>query len=196
VLLGEPDAGTTYELLEVLRDPSFDGRLDGIDAQLVVGESYLMRDNRFGDDQEVADGRIEMALVRVRAGRQLSLASDAVGSLEARYRILAPEDEPAPWQAAVGGRWRRFAHGDHGDLLGALDVGATLLASDDDRDDTDLGLRLSGELGWTWSLNRASAVRLAGTAAMESKELFIGASLTASYGFLDGAFALALPPSL
>ena len=196
VLLGEPDAGTTYELLAVLRDPSFDGRLDGIDAQVLVGESYLMRDVRYGDDADPDEGRFEMALVRVRAARQLSLASDAVATLDARYRILAPEDETAPWQATIGARWRRFAHGDHGDLLGALDAGAVLLASDDDRDDTDLGLRLAGEVGWTWSLNRASSVRVAGTAAVESKELFFGASLTAAYGFLDGTFALSLPPTL
>lgn len=196
VLLGEPDAGTTYELLAVLRDPSFDGRPDGVDAQILVGESYLMRDVRYDDDADPDEGRFEMALVRVRAARQLSLASDAVATLDARYRILAPEDETAPWQATLGARWRRFAHGDHGDLLGALDAGAVLLASDDDRDDTDLGLRLAGEVGWTWSLDRASSVRVAGTAAVESKELFFGASLSAAYGFLDGTFALSMPPTL
>lgn len=196
VLLGEPDAGTTYELLEVMRDPSFAGRPDGLDVQVLVGESYLMRELRYVDDAEPDEGRVEMALVRARLARQLSLASDAAAGLEARYRILAPEDEPSPWQASLSGRWRRFVHGDHGELLGSADVGAAVLASDDDRDDTDLGMRLAVEAGWTWSLNRASSVRVAGTGVMESQELFLGVSLTASYGFLDGTFALALPPAL
>jgi len=155
---------------------------------------------RSGDENnpnaQLPDGRFEVALLRARLARQLSLVSDAEATLAARYRILAPEGAAAPWQAEVGGRWRRFAHGDHGELLGALDVGATVTASHDDVDNTDLGLRLAGELGWTWTLNRASSVRVAGQAAVESKELFLGVNLAASYGFLDGGFARSAPPAL
>ncbi len=193
VLLGEPDAGTTYELLEVLRDPSFDARPSGVDVQLLIGESYLLRDDRYLDGQPTPDGRFEMLLVRARAARQLGLASDAMASLDARYRITG---DPTPWQAQAAGRWRRFAHGDHGELLGTLDVGAALLVSDDDSDDTELGARLLGEVGWTWQLNRASGLRVAGRAAIESGEFFVGATLGASYGFLDAGFARSLPPGL
>jgi hypothetical protein len=134
-----------------------------------------------------------MALVHARAARQLGLSSDAFASLDARYRVTG---DPAPWQAQINGRWRRFAHGDHGELLGTLDVSAALLASDDDTDQTELGARVMGEVGWTWQLNRASGLRLAGQAAFESGQFFVGASLEASYGWLDAGFARSLPPGL
>ena len=62
--------------------------------------------------------------------------------------------------------------------------------------DGDLGARVMGELGWTWQLNRASGIRVAATGAYESGALFLGASLEASYGFLDAGFARSLPPGL
>jgi hypothetical protein len=45
VLLGEPDAATTFGLIEVLRDPSFDHRPDGVDVSLQIGEEYLIRED-------------------------------------------------------------------------------------------------------------------------------------------------------
>ncbi|MBZ0232640.1 MAG: hypothetical protein K8M05_09955, partial [Deltaproteobacteria bacterium] len=204
VLLGEPDAGTTYELLEVLRDPSFDGRPSGVDVQLLVGESFLMREARFGGGITPGDVcgepagsstgcRFETALVRARAARQLGLANDAIVTLDGRYQLTG---DAKPWQVEANGRWRRFVHGDHAELLGTFDVGAALLASDDGGDDSRKGLRVMGEVGWTWQLNRASGVRLAGTGAFEGGAFFLGASLEASYGFLDGGFAKSLPPGI
>ncbi|MBI3178443.1 MAG: hypothetical protein HYZ27_02205, partial [Deltaproteobacteria bacterium] len=99
VLLGEPLSSTTYELLEALRDPSFDGRADGLDAQLFFGEGYLMRE----DEPPVPEGRLEMVFVRGRYAKNLGLASDVAGHLDGRYRILAPEGVPSPWRLAVGG---------------------------------------------------------------------------------------------
>jgi hypothetical protein len=51
------------------------------------------------------------------------------------------------------------------------------------------GLRIAGEVGFTLFMNQASGIRLAGTIAQDSGELFIGGTLTATYGLLDGAFA-------
>ena len=192
VLLGEPLAATTYELLEVLRDPSFDDRADGLDAQLVFGEGYLLRE----DEPAVPEGRIEMVLVRGRYARNLGLASDVHGHLDARYRILAPEGVPAPWRIAVGGGLRRFVHGDHGELLGGLDVGAELTASSDDLETTDTGMALAGTVGWSATLNRASRIRLGADAKVDAGEVFLGLSLTASYGWLDAGFARSVPAGL
>ncbi|MEZ4401955.1 MAG: HEAT repeat domain-containing protein [Kofleriaceae bacterium] len=189
VLLGEPDAGTTYGLLEVLRDASFDHRPSGVDANLQLGEEYLVRE----DMPAVPDGRTELVLVTATVARQLGLDSDAWAQLDARYRVLAADGVPAPWRIGATGTWRRFVHGDHAELLGALDVGAALTASSDDLDDTDLGVSVGGTVGWTWTLNRASMVRLAGDARLEAGEVFFGASLAASYGFLDGGFARSAP---
>ncbi len=204
VLLGEPDAGTTYELLEVLRDPSFDGRPSGIDVQVLVGEAFLMRQARYGDGGTVpgdacmagmtgAGCRFEMALVRARAARQIGLNNDAFVTFDGRYQLTG---DPKPWQVEATGRWRRFAHGDHGELVGTFDVAAALLASDDGGMNSDLGARVMGEAGWTWQLNRASGIRVAAQGAYESGAIFVGASVEASYGFLDAGFARILPPGL
>jgi hypothetical protein len=72
---------------------------------------------------------------------------------------------------------------------GAFDVGARLAASDDDRDDTDLGVAIGGTAGWTWVFNRASSVRAAADVTLDAGELFLGARITGSYGFLDAGFA-------
>lgn len=205
VLLGEPDAGTTYELLEVLRDPSFDRRPSGVDVQVLVAESFLMRQARFGDGSLTPGDvcgeplgsstgcRFETALVRARAARQLGLANDAIVTLDGRYQLTG---DVTPWQVEASGRWRRFVHGDHAELVGTFDVGAALIASDDGGMNSDLGARVMGELGWTWQLNRASGIRVAATGAYESGAVFLGASLEASYGFLDAGFARSLPPGL
>jgi hypothetical protein len=76
---------------------------------------------------------------------------------------------------------------------GALDVGARIAASDDDRDDTDLGVAIGGAAGWTWVFNRASSVRAAAEVTLDAGELFFGARITGSYGFLDAAFARSAP---
>jgi hypothetical protein len=189
VLLGEPDAATTFTILEVLRDPSFDRRPAGVDVNLQIAEEYLMRE----DEPMVPEGRTELVLATATAARQLSDVSDAVATLDARYRILADDGVPAPWRVGATARWRTFVHADRGELVGALDVGAALAASDDDSDDTELGASVGGTVGWTWILNRASSVRAGADVRLDAGELFFGASVTASYGFLDGVFARSAP---
>jgi hypothetical protein len=185
VLLAEPPSSTTYELVEVLRDPSFDDRADGLDVQLFFGEGYLVRE----DVPPVPEGRLEMVFLRGRYAHNLGLDSDVSAHLDGRYRILAPEGVPAPWRLAVGGGWRRFVHADHGELLGGLDVGAEVALSDDDVEGRDLGLSLAAGVGWSATFNQASRIRVGADVKVDAGELFLGASLTASYGWLDAGFA-------
>jgi hypothetical protein len=88
---------------------------------------------------------------------------------------------------------RRFTYGEHGDPVGVFDLAGDVLLSDDDTlgdADVEIGLRIQGQLGFTWWLNQASGIRLAATIAQEAgKELFIGAQLQLTYGLLDGTFA-------
>ena len=194
VLLGEPDAGMTYELLEILEDPSLDGRMSGLDVHLAFGEGFLSR-WRYPTEEDTGldEGRLEELLLRARLARQVGETSDLEAAAFARYRVFAEEGAPSPWAVGVSGRWRTFVYGDHFDPRGALDLGAEVGAADDDLDQTDLGFRLGGEIGWTMILSRASSIRVAGQAVLDSGEMFIGGSLEARYGLLDGNFALSLP---
>jgi hypothetical protein len=196
ILLVEPDAGLSYEILTVLRDSQLFQRPSGLDAQLVFGEGYLIRpDEGMGIIAPSGEeGRVEQALVSVGYGTQLADDKlEIAGRGYARLRLFAPEDQPSPWALGAVASMRKFQYGDHGDPLGAFDLLGELRVSDDDPLDpdanSDLGLRLSGQLGFTWWLNQASGIRLAATAAADGGELFIGAQLSATYGFLDATFA-------
>jgi hypothetical protein len=197
ILLGEPEAGLTYEILNVLRDSQLFLRPSGLDVQLGVGESYLVRPGEIGDGSNTAreEGRVEQVLFA--AGYGLQTADDTVelsGSGYGRLRVLAPDNprQPAPWAAGAAARLRKFSYGDHGDPFGAFDLTVDLKASNDqlnDMGDNQTGLRLGGQLGFTYWLNQASGIRLAATAAIDTGELFLGAQLQATYGFLDATFA-------
>jgi hypothetical protein len=197
ILLGEPDGGLTYEILNVLRDSQLLVRPSGLDLQLGVGESYLVRPGEIQDGSNNADeeGRVEQVLFS--AGYGLQMADDTVeisGTSYGRLRVLAPDDprQPSPWAFGATARFRRFTYGDHGDPLGAFDLSADLRLSNDNRNamgDNQTGLRVGGQLGFTHWINQASGIRLAATAAIDSGELFVGAQLEATYGFLDATFA-------
>jgi hypothetical protein len=195
ILLGEPDAGTTYELLQILEDPAYDSRLDGIDIHFGVAENYLKR-WRYPSDEDpgYVEGRLEELVLRARVGLQIGETQDITGSGYARYRLFAGDMEPSPWALGATARVRKFVYGDHYDAKGVLDLSGDLAVSDDDLGDaTDLGLRLGGELGWTMNISSASWVRLAATGAIDAGEKFLGARLEAAYGLLDGSFASSQP---
>jgi len=202
ILLVEPDAGLTYEIMNVLHDTQLFVRPSGFDIQLVFGEGYLIRpdDNGGGPPVSGEEGRVEQLLVSAGYGSQL--ADDTLelsGTGYARYRLFAPSgggnDQPTPWFAGATGRLRRFTYGEHGDPFGAVDLSADVRISRDGQDpnngnqEGDLGVRISGQLGFTYWLNQASGIRLAGTVAADGGELFFGATLSATYGFLDATFA-------
>jgi hypothetical protein len=98
VLLGEPDAGLTYELLAVLRDGQLADRPSGLDAWLGFGEGFLLRE----DDPAVPEGRVEQLVARARFGKQ---SEDTLTDLSAEgFGRLAvfTGDAPAPWALGVG----------------------------------------------------------------------------------------------
>ncbi|HPH68324.1 MAG TPA: HEAT repeat domain-containing protein [Kofleriaceae bacterium] len=188
VILGEPDASVTYQLLAVLRDGQLNNRMRGFDIDLTFGESYLLRDDE-PNNPMVDKGRVEQLLLRAGYGRQLSDKLDATGTAWGRLRVLAADNTPSPWAVGASARARRFTYGDFGDPIGTLDLTGTLAISNDDTDNTSLGFSLGAELGFTYWLNQASGLRLAATTAFDSGDVFVGAKLEATYGLLDGSFA-------
>jgi hypothetical protein len=205
ILLGEPDAGLSYEILTVLHDNQLALRPSGLDVQVAFGEGYLIRpeinDMDDGTPNVNQRGRVEQLLLSAGYGKQIAEdKAEISGTAFGRLRLFSDSEnpdgsiaQPAPWAFGATGRLRRFAYGDHGDALGALDLSGTVIASSDGCTGMDCestrGLRIAGEIGFTLFMNQASGIRLAGTVAQDSGELFIGGTLTATYGLLDGAFA-------
>jgi hypothetical protein len=187
ILLGEPDAGLAYEILNVLRDSQLYLRPSGLDLQLAFGEGYLQRPDRPAPTET---GRVEQLLASAACGAQLDDDKlELSGGGYGRLRLFAPAGTPSPWAAGTSARMRRFTYGEHGDPFGALDVSAELQISSDDLMNSQIGQRLSGQLGFTWWLNPASGFRLAASVGEDRGALFLGAELTATYGLLDGTFA-------
>jgi hypothetical protein len=181
VLLGEPDAGTSYKILRILEDGQLNYRPSGFDVSLGVAETYLTRD----DDQGLADGRFESALVRGRYGRQNRDGTlEIIGEGAARYRF--GDTNPAAVTASAA--WRSYFYAKAFDPIGALEIAGEVGWADDDVAATTAGRTISARVGWLWAHSRASRFRVSGTAALISGELFIGASLEATYGFLDTGF--------
>ncbi len=206
ILLGEPDAGLSYEILTVLRDNQLALRPSGLDVQLAFGEGYLLRPGVDDMDPQTPTvnerGRVEQLLISAGYGKQIAEdKAEISGTAFGRMRLFSDSEnpdgsiaQPAPWAFGATGRLRRFAYGEHGDALGALDLSGTVIASSDGCTGMDCestrGLRIAGEIGFTLFMNQASGIRLAGNVAQDSGELFIGGTLTATYGLLDGSFAV------
>ncbi len=191
VLLGEPDASLTYQILQILLDGQLQRRPSGLDVQLGVAEAYLVRD----DALPVEDGRIESVFANARFGRQSgSGENEIVGQATARYRILPEEDDgmgvpdPTPWAVLAQATWRNYFYNTWSDPIGALEIGAEVGASTDGFENSDLASRVGGSVGWLFSPNRASQLRVAGQGRLESEEIFVGAVFEARYGFLDAVF--------
>lgn len=187
ILLSEPDAGLAYELLTVLRDTWLYVRPSGLDLQLAVSEGYLSRP---ADPMGTERGQIAQLLVRAGYGQQL--ADDKLeisGNGYARLRVVAPMGEPSPWALGATASVRRFTYGEHGDPFGLVDVTGVVALSTDDLMNSHKSLRIAGEVGFTYWLNQASGLRLAGQLVQDSGRVFLGASLAATYGLLDGTFA-------
>jgi hypothetical protein len=187
ILLSDPDASLTYEILNVLRDSQLYQRLDGYDVNLTFSEGYLDRE---ATPNGVISGRDEQLLLAASYGRELDDDKLQVqGTAYGRLRVLAPNGQPSPWAAGATGSITRYEYTEHGDPVGAIDLTVNLAISDDDQMGTDAGTTIGAQLGWTWWINQASGLRLAANVAQDSGVLFFGATATASYGFLDGLFA-------
>ena len=189
VLLGEPDAGVTYEILNVLRDTYLYQRLSGFDANLEFGEGYLRRPA--GDVANgFENGRVEQLLANVGYGAQLADDKlELVGTAFARLRLFAPMGEPSPYAVGASATATRFTYGDHGDPFGTLDVTGSVTYSSDDQMNVDSGFAITGQIGFTYLINQASGLRIAAQVAENDGSFLIGGTLTATYGLLDGTFA-------
>ncbi|HEX3764686.1 MAG TPA: HEAT repeat domain-containing protein [Kofleriaceae bacterium] len=187
VLLGEPDAGLSYELLNVLRDSQLYQRPSGLDLQLLFGEGYLQRPDQ---PPPTESGRVEQLLAAASYGAQLDDDTlELSGGAYARLRLFAPADQPSPWAVGATAQARRFTYGEHGDPYGALDVSAEIQLSSDDQMNSQTGQRITGQLGFTWWLSSASGFRLAASLGEDRGAVVFGAQLSGSYGLLDGTFA-------
>lgn len=188
VLLGEPDASTTYKILMVLTDGQLDHRLEGFDVDVGIGETLSARDDSVVMGT-IEEGRIETVLGRARYGWQSADGTnEIVGDASARYRILADDGDPEPWTTLATVAWRKFFYSDYFDPIGGLEFAAQIGASDVGLDGSETASLLGGSAGWVWSPNRASWFRIAGEVSMLSGELFLGVSFEALYGLLDVGF--------
>lgn len=187
VLLETPDPTTTYKILRILEDGQLAVRPNGLQIAVGISETGLTRDITL----DLEEGRVENVIARARFGSQRRDGlQELIGEAAARYRILANEDDgdPTPWLAVASAAFRRYMYTDTFDPIGALEIGAEVGASDDGFDDSPIASRVAGRIGWLFAFSRFSRVRIAGDVALESGELFVGASLTAAYGFLDVSF--------
>ena len=185
VLLEAPDPTTTYKILQILIDGQLSVRPDGFQIAGGISETVLVRDDSLG----LEDGRVENVIARARFGSQRRDGlQEVIGEAAARYRILAADGDPTPWLAVASTALRRYMYTDTFDPIGALEIGAEAGLSDDGFDGSSIASRLAARLGWLFALSRFSRVRIAGEVAVESGELFVGASLTAAYGYLDVSF--------
>jgi hypothetical protein len=188
-LLGEPDASTTYKILQILTDGHLDQRRDGLDIHVGIGETLLTRDDDFVA-AGVEEGRIETVLAQSSYGWQsLDGSHEIVGEGFARLRILAEGTENSPYAVGATAAWRKYFYTDTFDPIGALEFAGQAGLSDPGIDDeTNRAGLVGGSVGWIWSPNRASWFRIAGSLTFQSNELFLGISAEASYGLLDVGF--------
>lgn len=189
ILLSEPDAGLSYEILNVLRDTWVYVRPSGLDIQAVFGEGYLQRPgNNYPNTAE--QGRVEQLLAQAGYGQQLDDDKvEIAGTAYARLRLFAPDPQVSPWALGATASLRRFTYGDHGDPFGLVDLTGDVGLSDDGLMMSQKSLRIAGQLGFTYYMNQASGLRLAAQVAEDGGALFVGAQLTATYGLLGGTFA-------
>jgi HEAT repeats len=191
VLLGEPDAGLTYEILNVLRDTYLYQRMDGFDANVEFGEGYLRRPADIVNDG-FENGRVEQLLVNVGYGIQLDDDKmQLVATGYARDRLFAPMNQTSPWALGASATATRFTYGEHGDQFGALDLTATAQYAGGDLPApmNDTAFELALQLGFTYLINQASGLRLAAQVTEDDGIYTFGATFTATYGLLDGVFS-------
>jgi hypothetical protein len=193
VLLGEPDAGVTYEILNVLRDTYLYQRLSGFDANVEFGEGYLRRPAMIVSDG-YENGRVEQLLVNVGYGIQLDDDKlQLVATGYARDRLFAPSmpiQQTSPFAIGASATATRFTYGDHGDQFGAVDLTASVEYSGGDVPTmSDTAAALALQLGFTYLINQASGLRLAAQVGEDDGVYMVGATFTATYGLLDGTFA-------
>jgi hypothetical protein len=193
VLLTEPDPGLSYELLNVLRDSWLYVRPSGADIQVAFGEGYLVRPSTTNNamyDATSENGHVEQVLGLASYGQQVDDDKlEIIGTAFAQARLFAPMPQGSPWAVGGSGTLNRYTYSDHGDPFGLLSLTAVIGLSNDGLMGSSTSLHVEGDLGFTYWINQASGLTLAGSIIMDGNALFVGASLKATYGLLDGSFA-------
>jgi hypothetical protein len=190
ILLAEPDAGLSYELLAILRDTWLYVRPSGLDIQLVVSEGLMRRPAGAMGGTVEGSGQYAQVIATAGYGRQLDDDKlELSGNAYARAIVAAPMNQASPYGLGATASMRRFTYGEHNDPFGLLDLTADVAFTNDDLMTSSKSLRITGTIGFTYLLNQASGIRLAGQIIEDNGRLFLGASLQATYGLLDGSFA-------
>jgi hypothetical protein len=194
VLLAEPDAGLSYELLNVLRDSWLYIRPSGLDLQLDFGEGYLTRPSTTGNNPmyptTAEQGQVQQLLASASYGQQLdSDKLELIGSAFGQANLFAPTPQGSPWAVGATATMNRYTYGEHGDPFGMFSLTGVFGLSNDGLMASNTSLHLEGDLGFTYWINQASGLTLAASLIEDGGDLFVGASLQATYGLLDGSFA-------
>ncbi|HTR52995.1 MAG TPA: HEAT repeat domain-containing protein [Kofleriaceae bacterium] len=190
VLLSEPDAGLSYEILNVLRDSWLYQRPSGLDIQVAFGEGYLTRPSGNMYSQRAEQGRVEQVLAQAGYGAQLQDDKlELSGTAFANARLFAPDPQGSPWALGATASAKRFTYGEHGDPFGMFSLTGVVGLTNDGLMGSQTSLHIEGNLGFTYWLNQAGGLTLAASVIEDGGELFLGATLQATYGLLDGTFA-------
>jgi len=196
VLLSEPDAGLSFEILNVLRDSWLYQRPSGLDIQVAFGEGYLVRPGGNRYDATLEQGRVEQLLAQAGYGAQVDDDKlSLTGTGYARYRLFAAAPQGSPWALGATASATRYTYGEHGDPFGSFDLTGVVELSNDGiaamngNPGSQTSLHIEGDLGFTYWLNQAGGVRLAASLAEDGGALFLGATLQATYGLLDGTYS-------
>ena len=193
ILLGEPDAGLTYEILNVLRDTQLFAAAERLRRAARVRRGLPRASDRRRTTAREC-GRVEQLLAtrRLRRAARRRQARALRQRVRAAAAVRARQRSRRRGRPASTARMRRFTYGEHGDPFGALDLGGDVALSNDgsaDMNPSDKALRITGELGFTYSqpgvAGSGSPRRSPRTAARCSS----ARQLQATYGLLDGTFA-------
>jgi hypothetical protein len=96
---------------------------------------------------------------------------------------------PSPYAVGASLTATRFTYGEHGDPFGTFDLTGTVAYSSDDVMNVDSGFLIGAQLGFTYLINQASGLRLAAQVAEDDGVFLFGATLTATYGLLEGTYS-------
>ncbi len=185
-LARRPGPRLVHRLRSILDDPSYLERMGGIrvrtgflfDAAIAQKDRFL----REGDHNGAP-------FVQFLAGFPLSAERQVDADLRAWYDVIGPL---RGFTADAGARYTRFLHTKYDDYAGQWHVGLRGgvsrrdldLDQDGAPDDTGVGYRAVGEVGYTFAFRRGSAIALAADAGVDSGRLLLGINLSFQLGVM------------
>ena len=99
ILLGEPNAAITYEILQVLRDTQLYMRPERLRRAARRSARAISSAHRHDGNCDAICGRVEQVIAtrRLRRAAATRTRSSSSGNAYARYRLFAGDGEPSPW---------------------------------------------------------------------------------------------------